>query len=41
MMQYSFEPTVDRSHTDALKVDALQARFGRADLIPLWVADMC
>ncbi|MDR3366322.1 MAG: PatB family C-S lyase [Prevotellaceae bacterium] len=37
---YNFDKTVDRRGTNALKVDALQARYGAADLIPLWVADM-
>lgn len=29
-----------RCHTNALKWDALEERFGEADLLPLWVADM-
>ena len=40
MCKYNFDKIVDRSGTNALKVDALQERYGRADLIPLWVADM-
>ena len=31
---------VDRRHTNCEKWDGLQERFGRADLLPLWVADM-
>lgn len=31
---------VDRHHTNTLKWDALQERFGNPDLLPLWVADM-
>lgn len=40
MKKYDFDKIVDRRGTDALAVDALQERFGRADLLPLWVADM-
>lgn len=29
-----------RQHTDSLKWDALQTRYGDADLLPMWVADM-
>ncbi|MCC8173656.1 MAG: pyridoxal phosphate-dependent aminotransferase [Odoribacter sp.] len=39
-MKYNFDEIVDRRHTDALKVEALLPRWGRDDLIPLWVADM-
>jgi cystathionine beta-lyase len=39
-MLYNFDKIVDRHSTHALKVDALQERYGRSDLIPLWVADM-
>lgn len=31
---------VTRKQTDSLKWDALEERFGSADLLPLWVADM-
>ncbi|MDR2814779.1 MAG: pyridoxal phosphate-dependent aminotransferase [Prevotellaceae bacterium] len=37
---YNFDKVVDRQGTNALKVDALRARYGAEDLIPLWVADM-
>ena len=37
---YNFDKVVDRRGTSALKTDALQARYGAADLLPLWVADM-
>lgn len=40
MPQYDFDKVVDRSNTNALKTDVLVERFGRADLIPMWVADM-
>ncbi|MDR1343300.1 MAG: pyridoxal phosphate-dependent aminotransferase [Prevotellaceae bacterium] len=38
--KYNFDKVTDRRGTNALKIEALQARYGRADLIPLWVADM-
>jgi cystathionine beta-lyase len=38
--KYNFDKVTDRRGTSALKVDALQARYGSADLIPLWVADL-
>ncbi|MDR1680969.1 MAG: PatB family C-S lyase [Prevotellaceae bacterium] len=37
---YNFDKIIDRRGTYALKTDALQARYGNAGLIPLWVADM-
>ncbi len=40
MKQYNFDEIVDRKATGSLKVDGLQERFGNANLIPLWVADM-
>ncbi|MCD7976108.1 MAG: PatB family C-S lyase [Tannerellaceae bacterium] len=40
MKQYNFDEVIDRRGTNSVKVDQLQARFGNADLIPLWVADM-
>lgn len=39
-MKYNFDEIVDRKGTHALKTDALLSRYGNADLIPLWVADM-
>ncbi len=35
-----FDSIIDRRGSGALKTDALRERFGRDDLIPLWVADM-
>ena len=35
-----FDGEVDRSGTDSEKWDAREAVFGRADVLPLWVADM-
>lgn len=40
MGTYNFDTLAERRGTGALKTDALQARYGRADLLPLWVADM-
>lgn len=39
-MKYDFDKVVERSNTDAVKVEALSTMWGRTDLIPLWVADM-
>ncbi|MCP9612503.1 MalY/PatB family protein [Coprobacter tertius] len=39
-MKYDFDEVIDRRHTHAIKTDALLPRWGRDDLIPLWVADM-
>jgi cystathionine beta-lyase len=38
--RYDFDKIVDRRGSNALKVDALEARYGDANLLPLWVADM-
>lgn len=40
MIKYDFDKIVDRHGTGALKLDVLQERYGRSDLLPLWVADM-
>lgn len=40
MGKYDFDKVIDRRGTDALKVEVLQERYGDANLIPLWVADM-
>ena len=39
-MNYNFDEVVCRKHTDALKLEALAPRWGRTDLLPMWVADM-
>ena len=39
-MNYNFDQLINRRGTGALKCDALQERYGRTDLTPLWVADM-
>ncbi|MDR1344117.1 MAG: aminotransferase class I/II-fold pyridoxal phosphate-dependent enzyme, partial [Tannerellaceae bacterium] len=38
--QYNFDELIDRRNTNCLKVDLLNERYGNANLIPLWVADM-
>jgi cystathionine beta-lyase len=40
MARYDFDKVVDRSGSGDLKHEVLQERYGRADLLPLWVADM-
>ena len=40
MDRYDFDRIIDRRGTNALKYDSLEERFGRDDLLPLWVADM-
>lgn len=39
-MTYDFDKIIDRHGTGALALDVLQERYGKADLMPLWVADM-
>lgn len=39
-MNYNFDEIIDRRATDSVKWDAVGERFGRNDLLPLWVADM-
>lgn len=39
-MTYNFDRILDRSGTGDLKHSVLQERYGRSDLLPLWVADM-
>ncbi|MDO4496757.1 MAG: PatB family C-S lyase [Bacteroidales bacterium] len=38
--QYNFDEIIDRRNSDCLKYGVLQDRWGRTDLLPLWVADM-
>ena len=37
---YDFNKIIDRSGSGDLKHEVLKERYGRADLLPLWVADM-
>ena len=39
-MRYDFDRPVDRQGTASFKWDGRTDRFGRADVLPLWVADM-
>lgn len=40
MNKYDFDQVIDRSGTDAIKIDNLSIVFGKDDLLPMWVADM-
>ena len=40
MTKYNFDQIIERKNTDSLKFGVLKERFGRDDVIPLWVADM-
>ncbi|WP_108821868.1 MalY/PatB family protein [Dysgonomonas sp. Marseille-P4361] len=40
MSKYNFDEIIERRGTGAIKVDALEERYGSTDLIPMWVADM-
>lgn len=40
MKHYDFDTIIDRRGSGALKCDALAERYGRDDLLPMWVADM-
>ncbi|HLN72666.1 MAG TPA: PatB family C-S lyase [Prolixibacteraceae bacterium] len=40
MKTYNFDELIDRTHTNCIKYDARAAFFGKADVLPLWVADM-
>ncbi len=39
-MQFDFNQPVDRWDNFAAKYDEMEARFGRKDLLPMWIADM-
>ena len=39
-MTYDFDKIIDRSGSGDLKHEVLKERYGRRDLLPLWVADM-
>lgn len=39
-MTYDFDKIIDRHGTGALALGVLQERYGKVDLMPLWVADM-
>ncbi len=37
---YDFDRVYDRRGTDATQIEELEEKFGRCDLLPLWIADM-
>lgn len=39
-VRYDFDKPVERRGTGAIKFDVLAERYGRTDLLPLWVADL-
>ncbi|GMA51784.1 aminotransferase [Alicyclobacillus contaminans] len=39
-MGFDFDAALNRRNTNAAKWDVMEALFGRADLVPMWVADM-
>ena len=39
-MKYNFDTIIDRTGSGDLKHSVLSERYGRSDLLPLWVADM-
>lgn len=39
-MKYNFDEIINRSNTSSAKIDELKEKFGRDDLIPMWIADM-
>lgn len=38
--KYNFDRVVDRHDTNATKFEEMDAKFGRHDLLPFWIADM-
>lgn len=39
-MGYCFDKVIDRRGSGAIMTDCLKERYGREDLLPLWIADM-
>lgn len=39
-MKYNFDEVIDRSRNRSAKYDERGKKFGRRDVIPLWIADM-
>ena len=39
-IQYDFDKIIDCTHVNAIRTAVLKERYGRTDLLPLWVADM-
>ena len=40
MGKYNFDQLIDRRGSRAMKIDRLEAMFGRTDLTSMWIADM-
>jgi cystathionine beta-lyase len=40
MVNYNFDKIIHRENTDSLKYDFRKNFFGKADVLPMWVADM-
>jgi cystathionine beta-lyase len=40
VFDFDFDTPIDRAGTHSVKYDLREAKFGRADVLPLWVADM-
>ena len=38
-MQYDFNKPIDRWDNNAVKYDEMEQKYGRRDLIPMWIAD--
>lgn len=39
-VKYNFDTIINRNNTYSAKYDELEMKFGRSDLIPMWIADM-
>ena len=39
-MQYDFNKPIDRWDNNAVKYDEMEQKYGRRDLVPMWIADM-
>lgn len=39
-VKYNFDEVIDRSKNRSAKYDEREKKFGRKDVIPLWIADM-
>lgn len=39
-LKYNFDEVIDRSKNRSAKYDEREKKFGRKDVIPLWIADM-
>lgn len=39
-MKYNFDEIINRNNTNSAKFDELEEKFGRRDIIPMWIADM-